>query len=48
MSPDYLVQTNTLSTINGNKLTTGQDLYFPNVVIVNSEGVVQGYISLKQ
>lgn len=48
MSPDYLVKTNTLSTINNYKLTRGQDLYLPNVVIANSEGVVQGHFALRQ
>ena len=48
MSPDYLVQTNTLSTINNYKLTTGQDLYFPNVIIVDSKDVLKGHISIRQ
>lgn len=48
MSPDYLVQTNTLSTINGDKLNTGRDLYFSNVVIVDSEQVLKGYFALRQ
>ena len=48
MSPDYLVQRNTLSKINNQTLTNGQELYVPNVVIVNSEGVVQGFFALRQ
>lgn len=37
-----------LSTINGDKLTTGRDLYFPNVAIVDSEKVLKGYFGLRQ
>ena len=48
MSPDYLVQTNTLSTINDDKLTTGQNLHLPNVIIVDSKNVLKGFMSLRQ
>ena len=48
MSPDYLVQANTLSTINDDKLTTGQNLHLPNVVIVTSKNVLKGSFGVRQ